>query len=167
MIGSDGKQIGVLPTREAISKAREEGLDLILIVPNARPPVARITDLGKLKYEEAKHEKALRKSQKAGVLKEVKLSFKIGDHDLNVRVKHAREFLEKGHKVKASVYFRGREMAHKDIGRAVLNKLLDQTDDLGAMEKPPKMEGRNLAVILSPKAKNAESKNEKSSSKKI
>lgn len=120
-----------------------------------------------MKYEEAKHDKALRKTQKAGVLKEVKLSFKIGEHDINVRVKHAREFLEKGHKVKASVYFRGREMAHKDIGRAVLNKLLDQVMDLGVIEKAPKMEGRNLAVILSPKAKNAENKNEKSSSKKI
>jgi len=139
-----------------------------LIVPNANPPVARITDLGKLKYQDSKRNKAVRKSQKAGVLKEVKLSFKIGDHDLNVRVKHAREFLDKGHKVKASVYFRGREMAHKDIGRAVLQKLLDQLKEVGVMERFPKMEGRNLAVILSPKGKvNAENKDKKSSGQAV
>lgn len=148
--------------------ARELGLDLVLIVPNANPPVARIANLGKLKYEEAKHEKVLRKSQRAGVLKEVKLSFKIGDHDLNVRVDHARKFLEKGSKVKASVFFRGREMSHKDIGRAVLQKLIDKVTDLGEMEIPPKMEGRNLAVILSPKGKHhAENENKKSSSEKV
>lgn len=154
MVGDGGEQVGVMSSAEALGKAREAGLDLVLIAPNAKPPVARITDFGKFKYKQAKHEKELRKSQRVGVLKEVKLSFKIGEHDLNVRVKHAREFLERGHKVKASVYFRGREMAHRDIGRAVLQKLLDQVADLGVAEREAKMEGRNLSVVLSPKSKN-------------
>lgn len=153
MIGAEGEQAGVVSSVEALNQAREAGLDLVLIVPNAKPPVARITDFGKFKYKEAKHEKELRKSQRVGVLKEIKLSCKIGVHDLNVRVRQTREFLEKGNKVKASVYFKGREVTHQEIGRAVLQKLLDQIVDLGIVEKEAKMEGRSLAAILAPKGK--------------
>lgn len=138
---------------DALNRAREAGLDLVLIVPNSKPPVARIIDFGKFKYKEAKHEKELRKSQRVGVLKEIKLSCKIGEHDINVRIRQTREFLEKGNKVKASVYFKGREVTHREIGAAVLQKLLDKTNDLGAPEKEAKMEGRNLSVILAPKGK--------------
>jgi len=151
VIGPDGGQLGVLKTIDALRQAQELGKDLVLIVPNAKPPVARIIDFGKLKYEDTKHEKEVRKAQKAGVLKEVKLSFKIGDHDLNVRIRQAREFLEKGNKVKVAVYFRGREVTHKEIGRAVLQKLLDAVVDLGTPEKNPMMEGRSMVIILSPK----------------
>ena len=153
MIDENGSQLGVLETRDAIIKAREAGLDLVLVSPDANPPVARIADLGKIKYEQSKKEKEARKSQRGGSLKEIKLSPKIAQHDFDVREKKTREFLEKKHKIKISMFFRGRENAHIDIGMKVMMRMLENLKDLGKPEGPPKKFGKNLIVILSPISK--------------
>lgn len=131
--------------------AKERGFDLVLISPGAVPPVCRIADCGKLKYELAKKEKEARKSQKGGGLKEVKISPKIADHDFNVRLKKARESLEKRHKVKVSMFFRGRWMAHVDLGMKIMDRMIEAVADLGKPESRPKKFGKNFVVIISPK----------------
>jgi translation initiation factor IF-3 len=131
--------------------ARERGFDLVLVSPGAKPPVCRIADVGKLKYEEAKKEKEARKSQRGGGLKEVKLSPKIAQHDFDVRLKRTREFLTKRHKVKLSMFFRGREMAHVDLGMKVMQRLIDAVVDLGKAEGRARRFGKNFVVIVSPK----------------
>lgn len=131
--------------------ARERGLDLILIAATSKPPVARIGDYGKLKYELAKKEKEARKSSKSGTVKEVKLSPKIAQHDFDVRVDKAKELLAKGHKVKINIFFRGREMAHVDYGRKVLDRMIEALAEVGKTEAPPKMEGKNLNLLIGPK----------------
>lgn len=151
MIDETGNQVGVLATFEALKRAREKGLDLILISPGAKPPVAKIGDFGKFKYQQTKHERETKKSHKTSVVKEVKLTPKIGEHDLMVRVNHAREFLGKGNKVKVSLFFRGREVTHKEIGEKVLQRFLEHLVDCGNPEGRPKMEGRNLGLIIVPK----------------
>lgn len=128
--------------------ARERGLDLVLIAPTAKPPVARIADYGKLRYELTKKEKEARKASKSGTIKEVKLSSKIAQHDFEVRVNKTKELLSKGHKVKVSIMFRGREMAHVDLGRRVMDHMLEAIADVGKAESPPKLEGRNLGMIV-------------------
>lgn len=128
--------------------ARERGVDLVLIAPAAKPPVARLIDYGKLKYELAKKEKEARKASKSGTVKEVKLSPKIALHDFDVRVEKAKELLAKGHKVKITIMFRGREMAHVDLGRKVMNRVVEALAEAGKPEAPPKMEGRNLALLV-------------------
>ncbi len=151
LIDTDSSQLGVKRTSEALTMAVEKGVDLILISPGASPPVARLADYGKFKYEIIKHEKEAKKSQKASVLKEVKLTPKIGEHDLNVRIGKTREILEKKGKVKISVYFRGREVTHREYGERVLNRLVDAVAELGKPEAPPKIEGRNMVLLLVPK----------------
>ncbi|MBU0573759.1 MAG: translation initiation factor IF-3 [Candidatus Margulisbacteria bacterium] len=151
LVGSNGDQKGVVPMLEALRLAREEGLDLVLIAPNASPPVAKIADHGKLKYEKSKHDKEMRKSQRVSVLKEIKLTPKIGDHDLEVRVKKVRELLEKKNKIKLTMFFRGREMVHKELGLAVIDRLLEKVQDLGAAESKGKFEGRRLVLLIVPK----------------
>jgi translation initiation factor IF-3 len=131
--------------------ARERGLDLVLIAAASKPPVARIADYGKLKYELAKKEKESRKSSKSGTVKEVKLSPKIAQHDFDVRVEKAKELLAKGHKVKINIFFRGREMAHVDYGRKVLDRMIEALAEVGKTEAPPKMEGKNLNLLIGPK----------------
>ena len=131
--------------------ARERGLDLVLIAPASKPPVARIADYGKLKYELSKKEKEAHKSSKAGTLKEIKLSSKIAQHDFEVRVEKTKELLAKGHKVKVNIMFRGREMAHTDLGKRVMQRMMESVEEFGKSEAPPKMEGRNLNLILVPK----------------
>jgi translation initiation factor IF-3 len=131
--------------------ARERGYDLVLVSPTAQPPVCRIADQGKLKYELAKKEKEARKAQKGGGLKEVKLSPKIAEHDYQVRLKKSREFLEKRHKVKVSMFFRGRWMAHVDLGMKIMDKLIADVADLGKPEGRAKRFGKNFIVIISPK----------------
>lgn len=151
MIGAEGKQMGVAKTADALRQARELGLDLILISPTASPPVARISDFGKFKYEQTKHDKVAKKAQKASIIKEVKLTPKIGEHDLQVRVSRSREFLTKKNRVKVSVFFRGREVTHKEYGRKVLDKLVLAVADIGSPEGTPKMEGRNMVLLVVPK----------------
>lgn len=136
---------------DALRMARERGLDLVLISPNAIPVVCRIADLGKLKYEEAKKEKEARKSQKGGLLKEVKISPTIAIHDLNVRIAKAKELLEKKCKVKVSMYFRGRENMHVDIGQKVMNGFIESVSEAGKVDSPPKKIGKILIAILAPK----------------
>ncbi len=131
--------------------ARDRGLDLVLISPGAKPPVCRIANHGKLKYELSKKLKEARKSQKAGVLKEVKISPKIAEHDFNVRLAKTRECLEKKCKVKVSMFFRGRENIYVDIGRRVMEKLIVAVEDLGKVEAPPRKIGKNMFVVISPK----------------
>ena len=151
MIGVEGRQLGVTKTMDALRLAREQGLDLILISPTASPPVAKLADFGKFKYEQTKHDKVAKKAQKASVIKEVKLTPKIGEHDLQVRISRSREFLGKRNRVKVSVFFRGREVTHKEYGRKVLDKLVLAVADIGVPEGIPKMEGRNMVLLIVPK----------------
>ena len=146
----DGAEsLGIISTDEAMNKANEMGLDLVLIAPTAKPPVAKIMDYGKYKYQEEKKLKEQRKNQTKIVVKEIKLSVKIADNDMNYKVKHAREFLEKGFHVKFRVFLRGREMAHPEAGKEVLLRVWPMVEDLGVMDKPPRFEGRyfNMYVI--------------------
>jgi len=146
----DGAEpLGIISTDEAMSKANEMGLDLVLIAPTAKPPVAKIMDYGKYRYQEEKKLKEQRKNQVKIVVKEIKLSVKIAENDIAYKVKHAREFLEKGFHVKFRVFLRGREMAHPEAAKEVLLRVWPMVEDIGVMEKPPKFEGRyfNMYVI--------------------
>lgn len=138
-----------MKTRDALALARGLNLDLVEVAPNASPPVCRLLDYGKYRYEQGKKEKEARKSQKVIVVKEVRLRPKIDDHDLETKGKQARGFLEDGHKVKMTVLFRGREMAHQDIGREVLNQMIDMLRDVATIEQTPRVEGRNMTMLLS------------------
>ncbi|MEN8302811.1 MAG: translation initiation factor IF-3 [Campylobacterota bacterium] len=145
-----GESLGIISTDEAMNKANELGLDLVLIAPNAKPPVAKIMDYGKFKYQEEKKLKEQRKNQVKIVVKEIKLSVKIADNDIAYKVKHAREFLEKGFHVKFRVFLRGREMAHPEAGKEVLLRVWPMVEDIGVMEKPPKFEGRYFNMYVTP-----------------
>lgn len=148
----DGGQIGIVPIRKALEIAYEKKLDLVKIAPNAKPPVCRIMDYGKYKYELAKKEKEARKNQKVINIKEIRLTPSIEDHDLNVKAKRAIEFLQDGDKVKVSVRFRGRELGHTDIGKEVLLQFAQLTSEVGVVEKEPKLEGKSMAMYLAPKS---------------
>lgn len=148
----DGEQLGVVDTRKALEIAETKNLDLVKVAPTAKPPVCRIMDYGKFKYEQSKKEKEARKNQKIIHVKEIRLSPNIESHDLNVKVKTATKFLESGDKVKVSVRFRGREMGHTQIGREVLKEFANLTAEVGIIEKPAKLEGRNMVMHLTPKA---------------
>lgn len=148
LIGSDGEQLGVMSTREALQKAYDEGMDLAKVAPNAKPPVCRILDYGKYKYEMAKKEKEARKNQKVINIKEVRLSPHIETHDLEVKARQANQFLKDGDKVKVSVRFRGREMGHQQIGEKVLKDFAELTKEEGVIDKPARMEGRSLVMFL-------------------
>ena len=152
----DGEEaLGVVPTSEAKAKADEMGLDLVLISPAAKPPVAKIMDYGKFKYQEEKKKKEQKKNQTKIELKEIKLSVKIADNDISYKIKHAREFLEAGKHVKFRVFLRGREMAHPEAGKAVLLKVWPMVEDLGTMDKPPRLEGRYINMLVLPNKKDA------------
>ncbi len=148
VIADDGTQVGVLSLQEALAKAREAGLDLVEIAPNITPPVARIVDFQKFRYQENKKEQAARKKAKDVELKEVWLSPRIAQHDLEVRLKRVNEFLEKGNKVKISIKFKGREMAHPETGHQVLQQAMAFLGDKIGIERETKFEGRNLATII-------------------
>ncbi len=152
LIDADGEQLGVVDTKKAIDIAFEKKLDLVKVAPNAKPPVCRIMDYGKYKYEQSKREKEARRNQKVINVKEVRLSPNIEEHDLNVKARQAVRFLESGDKVKVSVRFRGREMGHTQIGREVLKNFAKLTDEVGSIEKPARLEGRNMVMHLEPKA---------------
>jgi translation initiation factor IF-3 len=145
-----GETLGVIPIDEAMDKANELDLDLVLIAPDAKPPVAKIMDYGKYRYQEEKKLKEQRKNQVKIVVKEIKLSVKIAENDIAYKVKHAREFLEKGFHVKFRVFLRGREMAHPEAGKEVLLRVWPMVEDLGVMEKPPKFEGRYFNMYVLP-----------------
>lgn len=144
-----------MKTRDALAMARAQNVDLVEVAPNAQPPVCRMLDYGKYRYEQGKREKEARKSQKVIVVKEVRLTPKIDDHDLETKSKQARSFLEEGHKVKMSVLFRGRQMAHQEIGREVLNQMINFLKDVATIEQAPRLEGRNMTMLLSKAAAKA------------
>ncbi|MCK4973938.1 MAG: translation initiation factor IF-3 [Sulfurimonas sp.] len=147
----DGAEsLGIVSTDEAMEKANELGLDLVLIAPDAKPPVAKIMDYGKYRYQEEKKQKEQRKNQVKIVVKEIKLSVKIAENDIAYKVKHAREFLEKGYHVKFRVFLRGREMANPEAGKEVLLRVWPMVEDIGTMDKPPKFEGRYYNMYVLP-----------------
>ncbi|PYZ93715.1 translation initiation factor IF-3 [Salipaludibacillus keqinensis] len=152
LIGANGDQIGVKSKQEALDMARTADLDLVMVAPNAKPPVCRIMDYGKYRFEQQKKEKEARKKQKVINLKEVRLSPNIEEHDFNTKLRNARKFLTKGDKVKAAIRFRGRAITHSELGRDVLMKLAKECEDISTIESKPKMEGRSMFLILAPLA---------------
>lgn len=152
-LGDDGTQYGIISRNEALDKADELGLDLVLIAPDAKPPVCKIMDYGKFKYQQEKKRKEAKKKQKVIDVKEIKFSVKIADNDISYKVKHAREFLEAGKHVKLRVFLRGREMANPEAGVAVLERVWPMVEDISNRDNPPKQEGRYINMLVVPKAK--------------
>ena len=151
VIGSDGEMIGVLTRDEALALAEEEGLDLVEIQPQADPPVCKVMDYGKFRFEQAKREKEAKKNQRVVEIKEIRLSLNIDTHDFETKVGHAQRFLNSGNKVKVSIRFRGREMAHMASSRHVLDDFAKQLADVATVEKAPKVEGRSMTMFLTEK----------------
>lgn len=151
VIDANGEMLGVMPTKEAQKMADEKSLDLVKVSPNAKPPVCKILDYGKFRYEEMRRVKEAKKNQKAVVIKEIRMSVRVEEHDIMVKVKNCIKFLEQGNRVKVSIRFRGREMAYTDQGRGVLLDFAERVTDYGTVDKPPKMEGRSMVMFLSPK----------------
>ena len=151
VIDADGSQLGIMPTRQALQIAAEKGLDLVDIAPQATPNVCRIMDYGKYRFEQAKKEKEARKNQKTVEVKEIRMSLNIDTNDFNTKVNHTIRFLKGGDKVKVSVRFRGREMTHTNLGNALLERFREACSEYGVVEKPPKMEGRSLSMVVSAK----------------
>ena len=149
LISADGEQLGVMPTRQALEMAEQAGLDLVKIAPTAKPQVCKIIDYGKYRYELARKAKEAKKKQKTVETKEIRLSPNIDTNDLNTKVNQARKFLSKGAKVKVSLRFRGREMAHRDVGREILDSFYKELEDVSTVDKPAKMEGRSMVMFLS------------------
>lgn len=143
--------MGILPIKEALRIAQEKGLDLVEVAPNAKPPVCRIIDYGKYRYEQSKREKEARKNQKVISVKEVKFRLGIEEHDFQVKAKNAIRFLRDGNKVKVTVVFRGREISHADLGKELCLKLANQLSDIATIEKAPNVDGRNMTMVLVPK----------------
>ena len=152
LVDSDGSQLGIMSAAEAQRLANERNLDLVKIAPQATPPVCKIMDFGKYRFEQQKREKEARKNQKVVEIKEIRLSLNIGDHDFETKLGHAKKFLEEGNKVKASIRFRGREMAHASMGNDVMKRFAEALSDLSSVEKGAKLEGRSMQMFLSPKA---------------
>jgi translation initiation factor IF-3 len=151
VIGADGAQIGVIPTHEALKLAEEAGLELVEVNPRAAPPVCKVMDFGKFKYETSKKEKASRKHQSTIVLKEIKLRPKTDDHDFDFKVKHIRRFLAEGNKCKLVIVFRGREIVHPETGQAMLDSVVKTVGDVAMVEQRPMMEGRRMVMIIGPR----------------
>jgi translation initiation factor IF-3 len=160
VIDEDGEQLGILETREAIRQAREKGLDLVEVAANAEPPVCRIIDYGKFQYEAKKKAGEAKKKQVVITVKEVKFRPGTDDHDYDYRMKHAREWLQEGDKVKATIWFRGREMTHRELGARILEKLEKDLADVGEVEARPRMEGNQMFIILGPKRHKGAAKSE-------
>ena len=151
LIGEDGEQLGIMTSREALDKAREADLDLVMVAPNGKPPVCKIIDYGKYRYELARKEKEAKKKQKTIEIKEIRLSPNIDSNDLNTKLSAARKFLTKGNKVKITLRFRGREMAHMATSRHILDDIAQQLEDIAVVEKPSKQEGRVISMVLTEK----------------
>jgi translation initiation factor IF-3 len=151
LIDPDGEQVGIIPTEEALTAAADAGLDLVEVSPNANPPVCKIMDYGRYKYEQTKKKHEAKKKQSTFQIKEIKVRPKTGEHDLQVKISHIKKFIGKKDKVKVSVIFRGREITLSELGRAVLQKIIDETEDIAMVEQEPKFEGRILVMVLAPK----------------
>ncbi len=154
VVSSTGEQLGIMLAREAIRLATEQQLDLVEVAPTAKPPVCRIMDFGKFKYEQQKREKEVKKKQKIVSLKEVKLRPGIEDHDFDVKLKNAQRFLADGDKVKVTIMFRGRELSHPELGRQLLVKMADILKETVNIEREPRLEGKNMIMIVAPKQHN-------------
>jgi translation initiation factor IF-3 len=150
VINNDGDQIGIMPLKKGLNMARERGLDLVEVAPKAKPPVCRILDYGKYKYEQAKKAKEAKKNQNVMNVKEVQMSVKIEEHDFNVKVDMAKRFLNDKDKVKVKIKFRGREITHKRLGYDLMEDFYEELEDLAKLESKPTMEGRNMLMILTP-----------------
>ncbi|MEW5866262.1 MAG: translation initiation factor IF-3 [Bacillota bacterium] len=151
LIDENGEQLGIMVVREGLRIAAERGLDLVEVAPTAKPPVCRIIDYGKYKYEQAKRDREAKKKQRIMDVKEVRMTPKIEGHDFQVKARNALKFLQDGDKVKATVRFRGREIVHADIGRALLRDLAEEVKDYGVIEREPRVEGKHMIMILTPK----------------
>ena len=152
LIGANGEKLGIISTREALDKAAEQNLDLVLVAPNSKPVVCKIMNYGKYKFEQAKKEKEAKKKQKSLELKELRVTPNIEEHDFEFKAKNARKFLVDGNKVKITVRFRGREVNNSKAGELVLNKFIENLSDVSQVEKAPKLEGRNMFTILAKKS---------------
>jgi translation initiation factor IF-3 len=151
LIGADGEQLGIVSTKEALKIAEEAGLDLVKIAPTAKPPVCKVIDYGKYRYELARKEKEAKKKQKTVELKEIRLSPNIDTNDLNTKINAAKKFIEKGNKVKVTLRFRGREMAHMNTSKHILDDFAAELTDVAIVEKAPKVEGRSIGMVLAEK----------------
>lgn len=147
-----GNQLGIMPTREALRRAQEKGLDLVNVAPDARPPVCRIMNYGRYKYEQSKREKEARKKQKIITIKEIRLRPTIDEHDYQVKLRNTKRFLTDGDKVKVSVRFRGRQVVHADNGKQLLERMAEEIKDLGSVERMPRLEGSQMIMILTPRS---------------
>jgi translation initiation factor IF-3 len=152
VIGQEGGQLGIMAVQEAIQLAEEQGLDLVEVAPDARPPVCRIMDFGKYKYQQSKRLQQAKKKQKVISVKEIKLRPKTEEHDYQFKTQHVRRFLQDGHKTKVTIVFRGRELAHTELGRQMLDRVATDLQDIGAVEQTPRQEGRNMTMVLSPRS---------------
>ena len=152
VITGEGEQLGILPIGDALKLAQERELDLVEVAPEAAPPVCRIMDFGKFKYQQSRRAKDARKKQTIIQVKEVKMGPKTDEHDYQFKARHVRRFIEDGNKAKVTIRFRGREMAHTELGRKLLDKMSQEMADIATIESYPKLEGRNLVMILTPKA---------------
>ncbi len=148
VIGDDGELVGIMTVPEALEKAQEAGLDLVEVAPKANPPVCKVMDYGKFRYQQQKRAHEAKKKQSVIQIKEVKVRPKIDDHDYQFKLQHVRRFLTAGDKAKVSVWFRGREIVHRDIGQKILERFIDDTQDIGEVESLPRMEGRNMTITL-------------------
>ena len=151
LIGSGGEQLGIMSSEDALRIADEKGMDLVKISPQAKPPVCKLMDYGKFRFEQGKREKEARKNQHVVEIKEIRMSPGIDVGDFNVKLKNAQKFLSEGNRVKVSVRFRGREMAHTHIGQELLLKFAEECGEIAVMDKSPKLEGRHMSIFLSPK----------------
>lgn len=152
VVSYEGEQLGIMPTSDALRLAEEQGLDLVEVAPNEKPPVCRIMDFGKYKYQQSKRLQQAKKRQKVILVKEIKLRPKTEEHDYQFKSQHIRRFLQEGNKVKVTVVFRGREMAHTELGQRMLDRMASELEDMGTVEQTPKQEGRNLAMVLTPRS---------------
>ena len=154
VVDQNGEQLGVMPIRQALNLADEHQLDLVKIAPQAKPPVCKLMDYGKYRFEQSKREREIRKNQKVIEVKEVRLSATIEDHDVDVRVKNAIKFLQDGNKVKVTIRFRGRQITHSEIGREVMHDFAERIKEYGTIDKQPTIEGRNMSMFISPRDAN-------------
>ena len=153
VIADDGQQLGIIPTSEALRIAQEKGLDLVEVAPGAEPPVCRIMDFGTFKYQQQKKQQEARKKQTVIQLKEIKVRPKTDEHDYQTKLKHIRRFLDAGDRCKVTVFFRGREIVHKDRGLTILNRIVEDLGELAKTEQEPKSEGRTMTMLLAPQPK--------------
>ena len=152
LIGAEGEQIGIIDTREALTMARQQSLDLVMVSPQAIPPVCRLLDYGRFRYEQQQNEKETRKRARAHEVKAIKFRVRIDDHDFNTKAGHVRRFLQEGHKVKVTIMFRGRERTHPELGERILHRVADTLADVGTPEGMPSMMGMDMNMIMAPKA---------------